>query len=547
MTDTIPINRHLAVGGAYQAADRTSATMALWQPPMQSADADIIPTRPLVEARAIDMVRNNGNVASGAAFHKDAVVGGMFMLNARPDFEGLGLDAQWAAEFQQEVESKFGLWAHSDRNWVDASRRNNLTSLLRLVCGVYLYGGEVLLTSEFIQRERERHRKYSTCFQMIELSRLSDPMNRTPGNRRRRIRGGVELDSYGAPVAYHIRRLAPGDLPSLYGTNMAEMHQWSRIRAELSTGRPNVIHVMEQQRPGQTRGVSQLVSGLKELRSTGKFRDIVLQNAVVNASFAASIESELPTGAVYETVGASSGGTTAAARVLKDYCKNYLTDVLDFVNEGKGIQIDGAVIPHLYPGTKLNLHPMGHPGGVGTEFEQSFLRHTAAILDMSYEELSRDYSKANYSSARASGAVTQRAMTARKRMVVERVANVIFRNWFEEAIDKGEITAMNTSRAPNFYEREDAYLRATWIGGARGQIDEEKETKAAVERVRNGLSTREVELARLGRDWRQVFRQLKREEELKDELGLTFASEEIVVEDEPPNGGGGGGGDNDEN
>ena len=111
MTDTIPINRDLAVGGAYQAADRTSATMALWQPPMQSADADIIPTRPLVEARAIDMVRNNGNVASGAAFHKDAVVGGMFMLNARPDFEGLGLDAQWAAEFQQEVESKFGLWA----------------------------------------------------------------------------------------------------------------------------------------------------------------------------------------------------------------------------------------------------------------------------------------------------------------------------------------------------------------------------------------------------------------------------------------------------
>ena len=530
MPDIIPSifsgsRRQWATGGAFTAANRTSRELATWRPPIQSADADVIPHRDLIESRAIDVLRNNGNIAAGAAFHRDAVVGSQLILNARPDIVALGLDEEWASSFQEEVESKFHLWAESPRNWIDAARRNTFTSMMRMICGVYIYGGEILITSEWIDRARERFRPARTCFQMIELSRLSDPMIGSAITRNRRIRGGVEIDSYGQPIAYHIRRMPPGDLISPYGsTNLQLQHQWSRIRAETAFGRPNVIHVMEQTRPGQTRGISQLVAGLKEMRITRKFRDVTLQNAAVNASFAASIESELPSAEIYQMIGGAD-----AKKVLNDYVENFSSAVEDYVGEGRAYEVDGAKIPHLFPGTKLNLHPMGHPGGIGTEFEESLLRHTAALLDLSYEELSRDYSETNYSSARAAGAVTQRAMKARKRMIVDRVATIMYRNWLEEMINLGEISTMMGQRVPNFYENEAAFTRCSWIGGARGQIDEMKETEAANSRVAGGLSTHEAEIAALGGDWRETYAQLAREQAERERLGLTLTETERAV------------------
>ncbi|MEW3617902.1 hypothetical protein QOZ13_29535, partial [Pseudomonas aeruginosa] len=64
-----------------------------------------------------------------------------------------------------------------------------------------------------------------------------------------------------------------------------------------------------------------------------------------------------------------------------------------------------------------------------------------------------------------------------------------------------------------------------WIGAARGQIDELKETQAAVMKINSGLSTWEAELARLGQDWRRVFRQQARERRMQEDLELVFAQE----------------------
>jgi capsid protein len=53
------------------------------------------------------------------------------------------------------------------------------------------------------------------------------------------------------------------------------------VPARKPWGRLQMIHILEQQRPDQTRGISEMVATLKELRITKRFRDIVLQNAVV--------------------------------------------------------------------------------------------------------------------------------------------------------------------------------------------------------------------------------------------------------------------------
>ncbi|MEL4071761.1 phage portal protein [Ochrobactrum sp. GPK 3] len=505
------------VGGAYEAASRFDRDVAMWKTPSRSADDDIIPQKAILDSRVRDSVRNDAFSAAGAEIRKDNIVGAMYLLNSKPNAKVLGLDEKWAEEFQEEVESKFTLWGESSRNYPDASGINNFTSFIRLGVGISGLTGEILGVGDWIKDGRP----FSTAVQMIDVDRLSTPI--TLANRPN-IRGGIERDFRGAPVAYHIRKAHP----SSFLENGA--YEWVRIPVRKPWGRQQVIHIFEQFRPDQSRGIARMVAGLKESRITKKFRDIVLQNAVTNASYAASIESDLPTEAVYQMLGGGNMGANGVAQAFENYAGGYMSVIDKFSEGASNLRIDGVKIPHLLPGMKLQLRPAGKGGPLGTEFEQSLLRYLAAMLGVSYEQLSKDYSRTNYSSARAAMNETYKTMQASKRATADRFATAIFHLWLEEAFAKGEITSLPRN-APNYWDglNREAYGQCTWIGASRGQIDELKETQAAVLRLKYGLSTREDELGRLGKDWRQTFAQLEREEKVAKVRGLVFAEDDNTM------------------
>lgn len=495
--------KDFAFGGAYDGAARFDKQLAGWTPPLNSADLDILPDKELLDARTRDSMRNDAYIQGGATIHKDGIVGSLYFLNSKPDWETLGFTEAWAEEFQREVEAKFTLWAESPRKWVDAARQNTFTSMIRLGVGVYTQGSEVLATVEWL---RDKGREFSTAIQMVDTDRLSTP---TELQWDENVRGGIRMNQFGAAQTYFIRTRHQHDVGLWRGMGQ---YQWKEIPAEKPWGRQQVIFIREQQRVDQTRAVADMVAGLKEIAITRKFRDVTLQNAVVNAMYAASIESELPPEAAYAQIG---GGNVGEA--ITSYAEAYLSAVNEYVGSSKHMKIDGVKIPHLFPGTKLQLRPAGSPGGVGQDFEQSLLRYIAASLGVSYEELSRDYTKTNYSSARAALANTWKFMQSRKKIVADAMANAIFRLWLEEAINKNMLRSFPANAAGMLYTDGvlnlmfEALCQCDWIGAARGQIDELKETQAAVLRIKYGLSTHEDELARLGKDWRKVYAQLERE------------------------------------
>lgn len=515
---------HAIAGDAYEGASQASRELAMWQPPSRSADNDIIPNKRVSDARVRDQLRNDAYVRGGQTLHKDNIVGGQFMLNSKPASTVLlgKEDGKFEEEFQEEVEAKFTLWAESADNWVDAQRINTFTGLVRLATGIFVAGGEVLASVEWL-RDWDGFRPFNTAIQMLDLDRLSTPMDMIG---RPEVRGGIERNNFGAPQAYFIRNAHPGDyrMGAALGT-------WKKVPVRKPWGRLQMIHIYDQERPDQTRGISEMVTALKEMRQTKDFRDIVLQNAVVNATFAASIESDLDTDAIFERLGGGDFDKEFPA-ALNTYMGSYLTAVAGYLSgNAKQFQIGGARIPHLPPGSKLQLRPAGQGGPLGTDFESSLLRHIATSLGVSYEQLSRDYTQTNYSSARAAMTETWKFMQSRKKMVADRFATMIYRLWLEEALNKGVITSLPRKLQGDslwLYQNQnlDAISRCDWIGASRGQIDELKESQAAVLRLKYGLSTREDELSRLGKDWRVVFRQMAREKELQDKLGLEFEAQD---------------------
>jgi lambda family phage portal protein len=498
----------MIAGDAHEGASRTSHELARWHTSMGSADADIIPEKDVIDSRSRDLARNDAYVSGGDRVHRDNIVGSQYLLNSKPVSTVLfgRYDDKWEYEFQEEVEQKFMLWAESPNHWSDASRRGTFTDNVRLSVGVFLAGGELLSTAEWMPDDG---RPYRTATQLVDAARLCDPMDRSYDQTR--VRGGVEVDRRGAPVAYYIRLRNPGDMVL---TNDGSEFMWRRVNIRKPWGRQMVLHRYEIKRPEQTRGVSAMAAALKETRMGRQFRDIVLENAIVNATYAASIESELPDQAF-----AALGGDDSVEGVVTPW----LEAIQTYSAGAKNLSLGGTRIPHLFPGTKLHLQPAGQGGPLGQEFEQSILRYMSAAAGISYEQLSHDFSNTNYSGYRGAMNETRKFMIAQKKMAADSYANFVYRLWLEEAVNSGGIEALKRQNVPNWYDglNADAYSQCEWIGAAQGQIDELKETQAAVLRMKHGLTTQEYEIARAtGGDWRRVNRQRQREKIMHEELDL---------------------------
>lgn len=498
-----------AFGGGLEGAQRNSRETARWTPSMLSPDRAINGVKELADARGRDMVQNDGYAAGAATLHKDNIVGSQYRLNAKPNWKLLGVDEAWAEEFQAVVESRFHTIAESDECWFDAARRLTFTGMIRLGVAGFVITGEVLATAEWIRGESRRPMK--TAIQMVSPDRLCNPDGTAD---TRFLRRGRKIDKYGRALSYFFRNGHPGDGYDL------DSYTWSEVPAEKPWGRKQVIHIVDQLLPDQSRGVADMVAALKQMRMTKNFQEITLQNAVVNASYAAAIESELPSADVFATIGANN--QAGAMGGFNEYIGSYLGALTSYLDGAKTIAMDGVKIPHLFPGTKLNLKPVGTPGGVGTDFEQSLLRHTAAALGLSYEQFSRDYTKTNYSSARASTNETWKFMQSRKKSVADRQASAMYALYVEEDLAAGNLPLPPGKTRDWFYEPlvKDALCECDWIGASRGQIDETKETQAAILRIQNNLSTYEMECGRLGYDFRKVFEQAARERRYMASLGI---------------------------
>jgi len=510
----------MIAGEAYDGASLWARELAGWLPPSQSADRDILPQKRMTDARVRDMYRNDGYVMSGANIRKDYIVGGYYMLNAQPMTKILlgKEDEQWELEFQEETENKFFLWAESDDCWPDATRRLTFTGLVRQVMGMDVVYGEALALAEW-SREDEFMRTHNTSIRLVDLDRLTTPLNKTNDWS---IIAGVQVDDRHIPQGYHIRKAHPTERYNPLS------QEWAYVPIRLPWGRRQVLHLFEGLRPGQTRGISDMVSGLMEMRMTKDFRAAVLQNAFVQATYAASIESDLDTKDIFTRLGGGNLGEDELFATVSNYMGAYLAAVSEYAGDSKQFQFNGARIPHLPPGSKLHMHPAGTGGPLGTEFEQSLLRYLSSILGVSYEQLSHDYSKTNYSSAKAADRETGKFMLARKRLIADRFASMVYRLWLEESLNKGTLETGKYKRLPNFYipGNAAAYSACSWIGAGRGQIDELKETQAATLRTKYNHSTDEDEIARYGKDWRQVYKQKAREKKMQEALGIQMETDD---------------------
>jgi lambda family phage portal protein len=478
---------------AYHAAG-SSQELSGFHPMLRSSDAETMPSRDKIVARSRDIDRNNGVIAGGIDRRVDAVVGANIWLKCKPDFAAMGQTAEWADQWSIQVESLFRVWANSSRFLCDVERNMHFGGMVRLAYYHYVREGKACAPIYFL----DRGGIFSTSVLVLDPDRLSNPVGKPDSEN---LRGGIELDQYGAAVAYHVRNAHPSDL-----TGTWDASKWTRIPREDKTGRPLFVHAVDRRRAHQRDAVGRLASVMARIKMQGISDKTEIEAQIQNSIFG-----------MYAT---SARGSAEMAQSMApvDDGDALLDDARISFYEQADLTYGGVRVAVL-PGTdeiKTIASDRGNENFV--PFQNYILRAIASALGVSYEQLSNDWSGINYSSARTLLNEIWRGLIADRHLFTQSFCTPIFSAWLQEAVARDLIEVPGGKAM--FYAFRDALTQCDWVGPGRGVIDPLKEANGAAINREGLVSTLEDDCAESGKDWRQVMWQRKREEVARENYGL---------------------------
>lgn len=494
----------------YDAASALHGSVADWNPVLWSPDNEVNIWRNRMVARIRDLVRNDGWANGSITRLLDNAMGVVFRPRMKPDYRMLAemsgnraFDADWADEYGRCVEAHWRNWASDAGCYCDLERRQTLPQLFRLAFRHKMIDGDALAVIHWRpDRIAPGRGRYATVVQVIDPDRLSNPNDAFDMPH---IRGGVEIDADGVPVAYHIRSAHMGD----WWSGSDTMH-WERVPRETSWGRPVVVHDFDHDRAGQHRGTGILTPVVQRMKMLIKYDQSELEAAILNAVFGAYITSPYDPQLVEDVM--SDGDASALSA--------YQNSRINFHNDKRITLPSGARMPIMHPGEAIETVNAARPTSNFKEFEGAVLRNVAAALGLSTQQVTQDWSDVNYSSARAALLEAWKTLTRRRDEFAVGFAQPVLTAFLEELHEEEDLPL--PADAPDFLAARAAYTRAQWMGPGRGWVDPVAEKKGAILAMESGMSTLEIEVAEnVGEDFEDILDQRAREERAFKERGLT--------------------------
>lgn len=480
----------LALSGAYVGARYDRRQTREWFTSRGSADSDTLSDLTVLRPRSRDLVRNAPIALGAVNTVVQNAVGTGLALQPTPDINVLGWSEEQGRSWGQTLAHEFGMWADSPD--CDITRTLNFYEAQRLAIRSKLESGDVFA---LIPMRKLPNSIYKTCFQIIEADRIASPSGdgavaKDPANTQftttNKVWGGVEVDSAGAPVAYHILKKHPGSLD--FSVNATAYDRVPAFGAK--TGRRNVLHVFDRLRPDQNRGIPYLAPVIEMLKQLDRYTEAEIMAAVVTSMFTVFVKTDT--------------GDQAFAQPTEPVKPDELT-----LGPGK--------IVGLAPNEDVTFPNSMRPNPGFDPFVTSILRQIGVALELPFEILVKHFT-ASYSAARAALLEAWKFYKNRRAFMASRFCQPLFEAWMDEAVAIGRIDAPGYFTDPLLRR---AYLRAEWVGDAPGQIDPQKEISAAQSRVDMGVSTLQRETMEMtGQSWADLHPQRVREHQMRVAGGL---------------------------
>lgn len=462
---------YLDMTSGYKGGKTSRRATRNWRPGQTSANEELEIELPELRARSRDLARNvplAGGAIDTAVLN---VIGDGLVLQSQIDHKLLGITPERAADWQMQAEREWELWCKRP----DFTSRLNFDEMQALVFRAVLDSGDVFVVR---RRRMDQVDVYGLKLQMIEADRCSTPFGQVA---QPEIVDGVEMDADGVPVAYHFSEHYPDDY------RMVSQREWRRIEAGSSlTGTPLVLHLYDQRRPGQARGIPYLAPVVEAIKQLGDYTDAEITAAVNAAMMFAVVETPSPV---------DEDGQPIIGEAVE--------------GDDSVVELENGAYVTLNPGEKLTMPNPGRPNPQFEAFYNAFVAHLGVAIGQPYEVLTKRFT-ASYSASRAALEMAWQFFRSRRSWLAWKFCQPVYEWVITEAIVRGRLSAPGYFADPVVRE---AWLGSEWIGPSRIQLDPLKEANADKVDLENRVKTRsQIIRERTGGSWAQKVSQLSIED-----------------------------------
>lgn len=434
---------------AYDAA-QLSGKNKNWRAGALSATSELRGAGNRLRERSREQARNNPYPRRALRSIPGNVVGSGIMPAIRTESGGKGLTSKLKKAWKD--------WATS-ATLADWDERKTFYGIQNIAMRAMLESGEV-----FIVRRMDKNGLHLQILEADHLDTAKDGIQIVNGGY---ILQGIQFASTGKRVGYWLFQQHPGE---------------QRINFKIESvffSADDVIHLYEEERPGQQRGIPLGMSSITRSRDFSEYQDAQLIRQKIAACFSVFITKD-----VHSTLPGDSSNT------------------------GQPLErVEPGIIEHLLPGQEVQFAAPPPVEGYA-EYSSGVLHEIAAGYDIPYEIMTGDYSQVNFSSARMARMEFSRLVTAwQEFVIIPQLCQRVFDWWVQWKKISGEI-------------RENATVTASWTSPGMEFIDPLKEVKAMVERNRAGLMSWQEAVRQLGYDPEELLEELKADASAFDAAGI---------------------------
>ena len=415
--------------------------------------------RDIIRGRARDLERNSDILAAALGALERNVVGTGLVLQAKVRTPEGGEDE----EVCKQIEAAWRAWCRP--GGCEVSGRYSFGEVCLLLLRRRQVDGGILVVKGI------RDRKFQ--LQILEVDDLDTAVQ---SYRGRRVVGGIEIDGYRRPLAYHVK------VYDAWGIQ----RQTQRLPAE------QVLYLCSLTRPSQIREVSPLAPAMGRVDDADELLDAAVEKERVLAHLSLAVKSSSGSPGL---LGRGAGGPPTQRGAPPDV-------------------LEQGSITYLAPGEEIQtIAPAGTSSSADPILKTS-QRLIGGSIGLSYEAASRDMSQVNYSSARQGLLEDQRTYRMQQQYLIDHFCEGVYGDWLDWAVLSGQVAL------PGYWEDPQRYRPHVWIGCGWSWIDPLKEVNANARAVETGQATLQEINAAQGKDWREVLRQRAIEESFLEKLKL---------------------------
>lgn len=462
------------------AAAKSYGSAADWSPVNQSINDLIRSSAIPVRAKVRQLVRDFPYFTRAKKNIVDFVVGTGMTFQSRVrnlDFEpGMPSQSKFDKRAQQQIEDAVA-YAYDE---LDITGKQHGHELERLSKGQDVECGEFLFIKK---RDNARGRYIPYALQAVEADWLTDHGAKPAGKNK--VDQGIEYDpTTGKAVAYHF----------------TDPDSWGRTMRVLSG---DVIHGFDTHRPGQLRGISELVSAVMVAHDLSDYMDATIDTAKMASKYLAMVTTPDPVGRQFGV-----GAETATSQKKIEYLEN-------------------AIIEYLRPGETIQFASHNLPGDSFDPFTRLILRMFAVGSGIPYSLISGDYSGYNYTVLRGERNDFAKVLRAPIVRHIRQLPMVVTRDIIDQAVLYGKI------ELPGYYKSPHHYRRAVWIPDGMEPVDPLKESKANRDDIAAGLRSPQEIVAKRGRDIEDVLNEIEDFKRMCEDRGLSFDQGSTALANNP--------------